>query len=214
MSSIRVGAALAVFVACTVASAGSITIDFESLSEGDVVTNQYSSLGVLVGGSPEIFTAGSMLNEIDFPPHSGTNVLVDVGGPITFTFASPVLSVGGYFTYTTWLTLEAFSPTGTLLQTAASSSGANFGGPGSNEFIGFTSAAGDIGSFLIIGDPLGSSFTLDDLTYTTPEPSSGILMIIASAMLICFLGIKRRRFVAARSGIRTDPARLDRKRVV
>src|ERR1035441_878160 len=110
MSSIRVWSVLATFAACTVASAGSIVIDFESLSEGDVVTNQYSSLGVLVGGSPEIFTAGSMLNEIDFPPHSGTNVLVDQNGPIAFTFATPLLSVGGYFTYTTRLTLEAFTP--------------------------------------------------------------------------------------------------------
>src|SRR3954452_19079755 len=100
MSAIRksVIVSIAMSFATAVASAGVVT--FETLSEGSVVTNQYASLGVSVAGNAVVLTAGSLLNEIDFPPHSGTNVIADLNGPLTFTFAPlTLISVGAYFTY-------------------------------------------------------------------------------------------------------------------
>ena len=176
-------------LACTIARAGTVTITFETLSELDVVTNQYAPLGVIFSGSPVVLTAGSLLNEVDFPPHSPTNVLFDAGGPITLTFTDPVSSVSAYFTYTTPLTLQTFDPMGTLSQTQTSSGSSNLG---SNELIGFTSLQNDIGSLVITGDPSGNSFTMDDVTATiTPEPGS--LLPLLSAVLVFVMVVFRKR---------------------
>lgn len=63
------------------------TIDFEGLPDSTNVTNQYS--GVIFSNAI-ILTTGISLNEFEFPPHSGTNVASDNGGPLSITFASPV----------------------------------------------------------------------------------------------------------------------------
>jgi hypothetical protein len=64
------------------------------------------------------------------------------------------------------------------------------GDPGSspNEFIEL-SYVGGMSSVTITGDPLGGSFTMDDMTYTTagatvPEPGSFPLIIIGAAGLL------------------------------
>jgi len=169
-----------------------ITVTFESLAEGETLANQFAPLGVVVSGSPMVFTAGSWLNEFDFPPHSGVNVLVDVGGPMLFAFSPAVSSVSGYFTYTTLLTLGVYASDGTLLAAAQSAGGANLG---SSERIGFNWPAGHIGFLSIAGDPAGSSFILDDLTFgqaaQVPEPSS-VLLIVPIAVFL-FHGLRKRQ---------------------
>ena len=155
-----------------------ILLTFENLSEGDIVSNQFTPLGVTVGGGPMVVTAGSLLNEIDFPPHSGANVLIDEDGPISFLFAPGVSSVSGFFTYATQLTIDVFDPGGMLLTTGQSAGLTNFG---SNEFFEFT---GDIGSISIAGLPSGAgpSFTLDDLSFSpVPEPSAILLLLPVAA---------------------------------
>lgn len=165
------------------------TINFEGPPDSTIVTNQYAGLTF---SNAIILTAGISLNEFEFPPNSGVNVLSDNGGPITITFATPVTSVSGYFTYLTGLTLTAFNASSTQVGLATSAFSSNLalsGVPGStpNEFLQL-SFAGGISSLTISGDPAGGSFVLDDLSYqplatTTPEPSTFLLLLTGTGML-------------------------------
>lgn len=168
----------------------SIEIDFESLPDSTIITNQYPGLTFR---NAIILTAGISLNEFEFPPYSGMNVISDNGGPITIDFSTPVLSFGGYFTYLEPLTVEGFDGSNTEVASAASlfsSNDALFGDSGSrpNEFIDLTSASA-ISSVTITGDPIGGSFTLDDATYmpeqvaVAPEPASFFLLLTAATGL-------------------------------
>ena len=78
----------------TFQSSSATSLDFEGLSDGDVVTTQFSAQGVTVSHST-VLTAGVSLDEFEFPPHSGSNVVVDEGGPMLFSFTMPVFSFGG-----------------------------------------------------------------------------------------------------------------------
>ena len=89
---LRIALRLAVLVALRLASpsavfADVITIDFESLSEFAPVTTQFPGLTFL---NATVLTAGSSLNEIELPPHSSQNVVVDDSGPMSLAFDSPV----------------------------------------------------------------------------------------------------------------------------
>jgi hypothetical protein len=173
---------------CTLASAqgGTVILDFESLSDGDPVTNQFPGLTF---SNAIVLSAGISLNEFEFPPHSGVNVISDNGGPITIIFATPILSFSGYFTYAEPLTLAAFDAS--LAQVASvtsafSSNDALFGDPGSspNEFLQVTFAGG-ISSMVITGDPSGGSFVMDDaaVTSSVPEPTAFHFSLIGLIVL-------------------------------
>ena len=166
-----------------------ITIDFEGFPDGTSLTTQYPGLTF---SNATIITAGISLNEFEFPPHSGSNVAFDDGGPISIAFASPILSFGAYFTYSEPLTLAAFDSTSAQVATALSLFSSNLAlsgdsGSSPNEFLQVSFASG-ISSVSITGDPLGGSFVMDDVTYTTteapvPEPSSIILFLTMAAGL-------------------------------
>jgi hypothetical protein len=175
------------------------TIDFEGLIEGTAVTNQFSGLTF---SNSTVLTAGSSLNEIDYPPKSGTNVIYDDGGPITISFSTPVLEVGAYLNYTQAITLQAFDAANNLLgsdSTLYSTNLVSTGDPGSspNEFLQLNFAGG-ISMVTFTGDPAGGTFTLDDLTITAaqtnqiPEPSTLALMLGAIASIE---KLRRRRSV-------------------
>ena len=83
-----------------------IVIDFESLPDSTVVTNQYTGLTF---SNAIILTAGISLNEFEFPPLSGTNVASDNGGAMSIDFSASVLGFGGHFTYSEALALQAFN---------------------------------------------------------------------------------------------------------
>lgn len=183
--------ALAVLTTPAILDASTIVINFEGLSDSTILTNQYA--GVIFSNAI-ILTAGISLNEFEFPPHSGTNVASDNGGPMSITFSSPVQSFSGYFTYAEPLTLDAFSIGSTLLASATSlfsNNEALSGVPGSspNEFLQVNSPSG-ISSVTITGDPTGGSFALDDATYTTgittvtPEPGSLALLLSGGLILL------------------------------
>lgn len=170
-------ALVALGVVATSAPAG--TIGFEGFPDSTILTTQYPGLTF---NNAIILTSGISLNEFEFPPHSGKNVVSDNNGPMTIAFASPVLSFGGYFTYAEPLTIDGFAASNSQVASATSLFSDNLaclagppcsGDPGSspNEFIelGF---AGGISSVTITGDPLGGSFTMDDMKYTVPEPNS------------------------------------------
>jgi hypothetical protein len=186
------------FCACPLLYASTITIGFDDLSEGTIVTNQYASSDVAVSGDPWVLTAGSLLDEIDFPPHSGTNVIADVNGPVTFSFAQPASSAGAWFTYTQELTVQFFSPTDSLLDTITECPVTTTCVPnlGTSLDIVFTSASPVIGSMVVTSAPDGSgpSFTMDDLTITTtPEPPPGILLLLGLALTTAVYWDRKRR---------------------
>jgi hypothetical protein len=180
-------------------SAAAATIGFESLNEFDAVTNQFAGVTFL---NATVLTAGSSLNEFDNPPNSGTNVVFDDGGFMSIVFGSPVSSFGGYFTYaltpSTRLTLTAFNsanaPLGSIFSAFSNNQG-TAGDPGSlpNEYLQLLFS--NIKSVRIAGEVTGSSFSLDDVTYTpnaapVAEPSTMSLMVLGSAAL--FRKIRRR----------------------
>jgi len=168
-------------------SANATTIDFEGYPDSTILTTQYPGLTL---SNAIILTSGISLNEFEFPPHSGVNVASDNGGPITIDFSAPVTSFSGYFTYIEPLTLDGFDASDTEVASAASAYSSNdalFGDPGSspNELIQL-SYAGGMSSVTITGDPLGGSFTVDDVTYTSavPEPSTQSLLFVGFGGLI------------------------------
>lgn len=169
-------------------------LDFEDLSSGDLLTTQYPGL---IFSNGVALTAGVSVNEFEFPPRSGVNVISDDGGPISITFASPVLSFGGYFTYLVPLTLTAFDAGSNEVSQTVSLFNNNLaclGGPPCSGDVGSipnellqVAFAGGISSVVIRGDPAGGSFTLDDATIdvtAVPEPSTSLLFLIGAAVAI------------------------------
>ena len=175
---------LGTLVGASLAHSATVILDFEGLADATGLTNQYSGL---LFGNAQIWTAGLTLNEFEFPPNSGDNVAADVGGPITITFASPVIGFAGFFTYSTALTIVAFDALNQSVGTANSAFGSNFVSSGnpSNELLQ-VSFAGGISLLSITGSLGGSSFTLDDAEVTTqdaanvPEPPSAALLLPAA----------------------------------
>src|SRR4051812_22332539 len=182
-------------VFCIVAALASVAspsaagvIGFDSLADGELVTNQFS--GVLFSNTTTL-TAGISLNEFEFPPHSGTNVVFDDGGPISVDFATAVARFSGFFTYSRPITLSAFDATHVLLGSISSAFFSNLAlsgivGSSPNEFLQISSLAG-ITSVTITGASSGGSFVLDDVTTQAlqgpnppprPEPGTvGVLLV-------------------------------------
>lgn len=190
-------AAAALLLVGSASVASATVIDFEGLADSTAITNQY--LGVVFTNTV-VLTAGISLNEFEFPPHSGVNVAFDAGGPITLQFAPAVTDFSAYFTYTTQLNLSAIDTLSNTL-TAASLFSTNFVSSGHppNELISFADPAG-IKSITITGDPGGSSFVMDDLSFTplaqltTPEPSglAGLGAVLLLAVSVQAAALRRR----------------------
>jgi hypothetical protein len=166
------------------ATANPVIIDFDSLSDGDVVTNQFVGLTF---SNALVASSGISLNEFEFPPRSGSNVIFDNGGPLSITFANPVMNVTGSFTYAVPITLSAFDSSNNFIGSVTSLFSNNLalsGDPDSspNELISFSFASG-ISRITITGDVFGGSFTLDDLTINTatavPEPTTISLFVLS-----------------------------------
>ncbi len=185
MRALRTGVLLALIgIWPAVAKAAPITVDFEGLTDSEFLTTELP--GLTFEGAV-VLTAGISLNEIDFPPHSGSQVVTNDGGLLGIGFATPVAQVGGYFTYISPVMLTAFDKDNVPLASTTSSRSSNLGTP--NEWIAIALTESDISRVVITGDDAGSSFTLDDLTYdaeaaAVPEPATGVLLLIGAAALI------------------------------
>jgi len=183
------------------AKAAAITLDFEGFPDSTILATQYPGLTFT---NAIILTAGISLNEFEFPPRSGVNVVSDNGGPMTIDFSTPVTSFGGYFTYLEPLTLDAFNAGNNQVASTKSLFSDNLAclagppcsgdsGSSPNEFLQMSDAGG-ISSVTITGDPAGGSFTLDDATYVTamktavPEPGTVLLLLIGT---IGFVSLRR-----------------------
>lgn len=169
--------------------ADTMVINFESLNSGDSVTTQFSGLAF---SGATVLTAGISLDEFEFPPNSGSNVVFDDGGPLSISFQTPMLTFGGFFTYAAPLTLSAFDASNNLVASATSAFSSNLGlsgeaGSQPNEFLQVSGTG--IASISITGDPGGGSFVLDDATFTTaaasvPEPSPAPLLLLAALIVL------------------------------
>lgn len=175
-------------------------VSFDGLLDMDSVGPAYATQGVTFDHAV-VLGAGLSLNEVEFPPSSGSNVASDDGAPITGVFGTPASFLSGRFTYTVPITIrgydashvEVLSVTSAFLSNTASS-----GNP-PNELLSLSFPAG-IHSFRIEGDPLGGSFALDDFTFTTvPEASSAA----AAGMALAAFAVFRRRLAGRlRMGLR------------
>jgi len=168
-------------------AANAYFINFDNLTDLDPVTTQFSGLGATFVNAT-VLAAGISLNEFEFPPHSGANVVFDDSGPMTIDFSASVLSVGGYFTYLLPLTLTAYDSLSNVVATSGASFTSNLalsGDPGSlsSEFLQ-VAFAGGISRLVIEGDPAGGTFTLDDLTVSpaAPVPEPGTFVLLAAGL--------------------------------
>lgn len=169
---------------------------FEGFADSTALTNQIPGLTFT---NATVLTAGVSLNEIDFPPHGGSNVIIDNGGPMSIAFSTPQTSVGGYFTYSVALTFSAYDSSNLLLGSVTSAFSGNSVSTGNapNEFLSL--AFGDISKITILGDISGRSFVMDDLTFSAgspqasvPEPAA-ISFLGAGMLLLTSFGRRRVR---------------------
>jgi hypothetical protein len=165
---LRCGILCVLVAAMGATSALAQSFTFDSFVDSTLLTTQYAGATFT---NAIILGAGITLNEFEFPPHSGSNVASDNGGPITVTFTSPIQGFGGYFTYSVPVTLQALDASNNVLASATSAystnealSGASGSHPG--EVIHVSSPNG-ISKIVITGAAQGTSFTVDDVTVIT-----------------------------------------------
>jgi hypothetical protein len=183
--------------------AAAVTLDFETLDDMELVTTQFA--GVTFGNTLALVSGaeGGTLNELDFPPHSGATVVIDLFGAITIAFAAPVAAASGFFTYAAPVTITAFDALLGPVATATSDFDTNTvvqGEPGSapNELIEIAFAAG-ISSLTVQGAPNGLSFTLDDFTFipriplVAAEPPVAALVVLVAGTVLALADWRRRR---------------------
>lgn len=153
-------------------------IDFEGLPDSYTLTSDLP--GASFTGAT-ILTAGLGLNEVDFPPTSGDNVVAGLAGILSILFDTPASAVSGYFTYASTLHFIGKNGSGTVLFDAFSPTASNLGLAG---FLSWTAL--DLLTLEITsGDT--SAFTIDDLDVTSasgsvPEPASLLLAMLGLAL--------------------------------
>ena len=188
--------ALFLGVSANRASAGPI-IDFEEFADFEAVTTQ---LAGLTFSNATVLTAGQSLNELAFPPKSGSRVIFDDGGALRIDFVAPQDALSGYFTYVAPLVIQAFDASGSLLGTLTSALDFNVfdetTGTGGNELL--TLAFGSMSYVTITGGAFGGSFTLDDLSTepsvqsTEPIPEPGTLTLFGLGSLALVRALRAR----------------------
>jgi RHS repeat-associated protein len=174
-----------------------VTLTFDNLADGTSVGVAYPGVSFQ---NATVLTSGISLDEFEFPPYSGTNVVFDDGGPLLVQFDVPVTAVSLFLTHVQNITLSAFDSSGIFIDAVFSIYYNNLalsGDPGSSPNELLTLSAPSITSVLIEGSPGGSSFTADDLTFTTsttvPEVSSLCLSLAGLAAFVAIRICRRKR---------------------
>lgn len=179
----------ALAAASTRVSAAPIHLDFENLSESDVIG---ALLPEVVFTNAVILTAsaaGGALNDLDYPPRSGFNVAFDSGGPMRLDFASTIDSFTAFFTYASPVILRAFDTADNELASIASAFGSNYATGGNTPNEALTLAFAGISYLTIAGAANGGSFVMDDVTFNTtpagqPIPEPGTVVLFGTALAV------------------------------
>lgn len=184
----RVVAAVALAL-CANVTALATPVDFEGYSDLHPFTNEIAGLTF---ANASVLTAGISLNEFEYPPRSGTNVVFDDGGSLAIEFAMPVTSILAYLSYASRVTLDVYDAGSNLVGTTTSLFMNNLAlsgdsGSSPNEALSVL-IAGGFSRAVFTGDVASGSFTLDDLTYSTrsngvPEPSTLVLALLGLVAL-------------------------------
>ncbi len=159
---------VSLFLALASPSFGATLLTFDDQADSTIITNQYPAASF---SNTIVLTAGITLNEFEFPPRSGRNVISDNGGPVRAVFSVPQSSVEVFVTYNTPVTLRAFDINNNLISSVTSRAGcvsntalSGTAGCGPNERLSLTSTIGIV-SVTITGAAGGNSFTADDLQF-------------------------------------------------
>lgn len=167
-------------------------VDFESFSDGDLPTTEIP--GLTFDGAT-VLTAGLSLNDLDFPPHSGSKVVAALDGWLTVKFDMPTNLVGGYISYAdaAGVNLSLYDINNLLLADAFFA--APVAGPSnivSNQFV--LLGATNISRMVVsLNSPIPDNpFTLDDFTHTyISEPAT--VMLIALGLFAVHYSNKKSR---------------------
>jgi hypothetical protein len=167
-------------------------VDFEGFADGDALTSEIPGL---IFSDATVLTAGVSLNETDFPPHSGSNVIATFGGFLTVSFDSPVNLVSGFISYAdaAGVNLSLYDINNILLADALFASPLSQDGIVSNLFISLGSS--NVRSMVLSLNSAipDSPFTFDDFSYLSiPEPAT-ILLISLGVLGINYSTIKTRK---------------------
>lgn len=178
--------AILLWTASATNSTHATTIDFESFNDNTSLADQITGISFT---DATVFTAGVSLNEFDFPPSSGMNVvasgLAGAGsGILSMTFDTAMSKVGGFFTFADQLSLQAFDLNHNLLGSTQSVASNVLG-----SWEDLSISLSGISYLTITG---ASQFTLDDLTFEAqPVPEPATLLLFASGVLMYAVARKK-----------------------
>lgn len=191
------GAAQAGLIQSATTTIGGSAIDFEGRSEGEIISNQYSGMGILFsqvdGGTPQIDNSPFLFG---YGAKSGTGVLTgsrNGGAPYPTVAGLVITLVNAGSSLEFWLgddatlgtyTIQAFDSSAALIQSFTVTV---------NSFVGFTGLS-DLKSVTVDSSDVGDAFAIDDVRFgssAVPEPLSLGLVGLGLA----FLGWGRRRLV-------------------
>jgi uncharacterized protein (TIGR03437 family) len=176
-----VGALIVVLGAASQWAQAQTLLNFEGLTDGVAVTTQFAGITF---SNAQVLTAGFSLDQLEYPPHSGANVITDSGGPITITFTSAISAFSGFFTHSNPITIDAFDIGNQIVATSSSKNNAGISGTSTpNELLSLNGT--NIVKVVITGNPAGNSVVADDLSYTNAGPVvPGVTSVVNAASLV------------------------------